>query len=121
MEIQWLEEPEGRDLVAAESYLTLVLDPDDVATAMDALPWEKLRVFKAKDIFRASGLPLPNPYREDLDVESEENKIEVGIPLSPVLLVQAPDRLHVASGYYQLCAVFGHDPAVQVQCKLVYV
>jgi hypothetical protein len=56
--IQWLPEPEEQDYPAAESYLSLMYGVTSVKMIMGNLKKAKLTQFKAKDIFRASGLSL---------------------------------------------------------------
>ena len=75
--------------------------------------------FKAKDIFRASGLSLLGV--SNLHVERDRKKIREGTKLSPMLLVR--DRRNrkviVADGYHRLCAVYGFDEDAMVPCKIV--
>ena len=58
VEIQWLKEPEEHNYPAAESYLSLHYDPASAKALADKLKSAPLAQFKAKDIFRASGLSL---------------------------------------------------------------
>src|SRR5665647_2146485 len=55
-EIKWLAEPEEHDYPAAESYLNLIYDPQMAAGYAQQLKQAPMSQFKAKDIFRASGL-----------------------------------------------------------------
>ena len=58
IKIKWLSQPEEHDYPAALSYLTLIYD-DKTATGLVAkLKKAPVSEFKAKDIFRASRLPL---------------------------------------------------------------
>jgi len=54
----WLSKPEKHDYPAAESYLTLLYDEENAARYAKALADAPMASFKAKDIFRASELPL---------------------------------------------------------------
>jgi len=78
-----------------------------------------LSSFKAKDIFRASGLSLLGISNNH--VEKDRKKIKDGKKLSPLLLVR--DKLRgkvvIADGYHRLCAVYSFDEDAEVPCKIV--
>jgi disulfide oxidoreductase YuzD len=118
-EIQWMAQPEDHDYEAAVSYLSLVFDEAVVQTSVEALRKASIKPFKAKDIFRASGLSLLGVSNSH--VKKDQEKIEDGTPLSPLLLVR--DREHgkvvVADGYHRLCAVYTFDEDAQIPCKIV--
>ena len=117
-EIKWLAEPEEHDYPAANSYLTLLFDESKARTLVTALRGERVREFKAKDIFRASGLSLLGVSNSH--VEKDRRKIHAGDPLSPLLLVRDPahGRVIVADGYHRLCAVYSFDEDALVPCKI---
>ena len=75
--------------------------------------------FKAKDIFRASQLPLLGI--SNAHVEKNHAKIEAGSPLSPLLLVRYPahSKVIVADGYHRMCAVYTYDEDALIPCKIV--
>src|SRR5689334_20723711 len=56
--IRWLDEPEKQNYPAARSYLSLLYGDTRAAKYVAALRSAKMTTFKAKDIFRASGLSL---------------------------------------------------------------
>ncbi len=58
VEIQWLSAPEEHNYPAALSYLSLLYDEQTATTYVDRLKRASISEFKAKDIFRASGLSL---------------------------------------------------------------
>jgi hypothetical protein len=58
LKIKWLEEPEEHDYPAAESYLRLPFVDKTVVRLLNKLKRRPIIAFKAKDIFRASGLSL---------------------------------------------------------------
>ncbi len=58
VEIKWLSEPEEHDYPAALAYLALLYDEQTAKTYVDKLRLASVSEFKAKDIFRASGLSL---------------------------------------------------------------
>ena len=98
----WKNEPEAQDFPAAESYLSLLMDPGAAAKLVKALQKaEKLVQYKAKDILRASRLPLLPENNKH--VASDLNKVAEGKKLSPVLLVRGQPLL-VADGYHRVCA-----------------
>lgn len=56
--IKWLTAPEDQDYPAAESYLNLIFDSQAAENFSQQLKKVPMSSFKAKDIFRASGLSL---------------------------------------------------------------
>lgn len=58
VEIKWLSEPEEHKYPATLSYLCLLYNEQTAATHVDKLKRASIAEFKAKDIFRASGLSL---------------------------------------------------------------
>ena len=119
VEIQWLKEPEEHNYPAAESYLSLHYDQATAKAFVDKLRAAPMAQFKAKDVFRASGLSLLGV--SNAHVEKDQKKIETGKPLSPVLLVRdaAHGKLIIADGYHRLCAIYSFDEDAVVPCKIV--
>jgi len=115
--IFWLAEPEEQDYPAARSYLSLLYPDDAVITIMEALRTRVVTQFAAKDIFRASGLSLLGV--SNAHVEKDRKKIRKGIPLSPLLLVRAGDRVVIADGYHRLCAIYEADEDIMIRAKIV--
>lgn len=115
----WLPEPEEHDYPAAASFLSLIAEPQVVATQVSALKNAAMSSFKAKDIFRASGLPLLGVSNSH--VEKNHDKIESGTPLSPLLLVRDPShgKVVIADGYHRMCAVYTYDEDALIPCKIV--
>jgi hypothetical protein len=118
VEIKWLSEPEEQDYPAALSYLSLLYDEQVAATRMDKLKHASISEFKAKDIFRASGLSLLGV--SNTHVQKDQQKIESGRGLSPLLLIR--DSVHgkvvIADGYHRLCAVYSYDEDAVIPCKI---
>ncbi|MGO9287527.1 MAG: hypothetical protein ACLQIJ_02065, partial [Polyangia bacterium] len=56
--VQWLPEPEDKDYPAAQSYLSLIKAETETRSLVTKLKNAKVTQFRAKDIFRASGLSL---------------------------------------------------------------
>ncbi len=118
-DIKWLNEPEEHDYPAALSYLRLLYE-DNLANALvEKLRQAPISQFKAKDIFRASGLSLLGTSNSH--VEKDQKKIESGKELSPLLLVRdsTQSKLIIADGYHRLCAVYSYDEDGIIPCKIV--
>jgi hypothetical protein len=118
-EIKWLREPEEHDYPAAQSYLNLTFDDARAKTYVEKLRRAPVLQFKAKDIFRASGLSLLGISNSH--VAKDQKKIELGKGLSPLLLVRdsAHSKVIIADGYHRLCAVYAHDEDAVIPCKIV--
>lgn len=117
--IDWLDEPEDQDYPAARSYLALLFPKASAKTLVGKLRRAKVIEFKAKDIFRASGLSLLGVSNSH--VEKDRQKILAGKRLSPLLLVRMSDhaKVIVADGYHRLCAVYSFDEDASIPCKIV--
>jgi len=116
---KWLKEPEKHDYPAAESYLTLLYDEETAAKYAKALSRAPMTSFAAKDIFRASQLPLLGSTNSH--VRKNQKKLAAGKKLSPLLLVRdlAHAKLVIADGYHRMCAVYTFDEDTIVPCKIV--
>ena len=116
---KWLKEPEKHDYPAAESYLTLLYDEETAAKYAKALLRAPMTSFAAKDIFRASQLPLLGATNSH--VRKNQKKLAAGEKVSPLLLVRdvAPRKLIIADGYHRMCAVYSLDEDTIVPCKIV--
>jgi len=115
----WLEAPADHDYPAAASYLGLHHSRKKALALVAALKKAKVSRFKAKDIFRASGLSLLGVSNSH--VERDRRKIQQGLHLSPILLVRAFDSgaVIIADGYHRLCAVYSFDEDAWIPCKIV--
>ena len=115
----WLDAPEEHDYPAAGSYLALTFAPKKVSKTVSSLRKAKISHFKAKDIFRASGLSLLGVSNSH--VEKDRKKIQKGVALAPLLLVRAPElgKVIVADGYHRLCAVYSVDEDALIPCQIV--
>ena len=116
--ITWLAEPEPQDFPAALSYLLLLYPKKQAASFIKDLKAAALKQFKAKDIFRASGLPLLPVTNSH--VQQDERKIRSGRKLSPLLLVRDPShaKVIIADGYHRLCAVYSFDEDAVIPCLI---
>jgi hypothetical protein len=116
--IRWLDHPEDDNFPAALSYLSLLFAPDKAALLVDHLRTAAPSRFKAKDIFRASGLSLLGV--SNYHVQKDQKKIRNGTALSPLLLVRNTGRnVIVADGYHRLCAVYSFDEDAWIPCRIV--
>jgi len=117
--IAWLDRPEEHNYPAALDYLHLLYPPPLAETAVQQLRKAAMTAFKAKDIFRASGLSLLGVSNSHVD--KDRRKISAGKPLSPLLLVRdtAHGRVIIADGYHRLCAVYAVDEDALIPCQIV--
>jgi hypothetical protein len=118
VEIKWSSEPEEHDYPAAFSYLSLLYDEQTATALVDNVKRAPISRFKAKDIFRASGLPLLGV--SNAHVARDQQKIKSGHELSPLLLIRdaANRKLIIADGYHRLCAVYSYDEDAVIPCRI---
>ena len=118
VEISWLAKPEEHDYPAALSYLSLFQDEAAARGLVQKLRRARVSHFKAKDIFRASGLSLLGVSNSH--VEKDRKKIRKGRELAPLLLVRdkASGKVVIADGYHRLCAVYSVDEDALIPCKI---
>ena len=121
IEIKWLselEEHEEHDYPAALSYLCLLFDERTANAHVNRLKRASISKFKAKDIFRASGLSLLGI--SNAHVEKDQQKILSGHELTPLLLIRdsVNGKVIVADGYHRLCAVYSYDEDAVIPCKI---
>lgn len=117
--IKWFSEPEEHNYPAAESYLSLFYDENTAANYVHKLRYLPVTEFKAKDIFRASGLSLLGISNSR--IEKDREKIELGKELSPLLLVRDIEnkKVIIADGYHRMCAVYSFDEDALIPCKII--
>ena len=113
--------PEKKAFTGAFNYLSLFCGDKDAARYVRALKKAKTIQRAAKDILRASGLPLLP--RDNDQVAEDLVKIHTGKALQGVLLVRGDFErgvpLLVADGYHRSCALYYHNPDTMVPCRLV--
>jgi hypothetical protein len=119
--MHWKDEPEEHDYPAAVDYLELLLPRPVAEGLVTALRAAGNVHKKAKDLERASGLPiLP---RDNHHVAQDLEKVRKGEKLSPVLLVRGAlgtgVPLTVADGYHRICASYHLDEDADIPCRLV--
>jgi hypothetical protein len=117
---RWKERPDDHDYPAAEDYLSLVISPAAAKALARRLRTAPLVHRKAKDLLRASGLPLLAP--DNFHVAKDLKKLTQGRLLSPVLCVRGIVRLHVplivADGYHRICASYHLDEDADIPCRI---
>jgi hypothetical protein len=119
VKIKWLSGPEQQDYPAALSYLCLIYKEPTAKAFVKRLKRAPISQFKAKDIFRASGLSLLGV--SNTHVEKDQQKIKSGQGLSPLLLIRDSlnGKVIIADGYHRLCAVYAFDEDAVIPCKIV--
>jgi len=113
----WLSDPEDHDFPAAKDFLELVFPSAVAEDLTKRLRASETITRKAKDILRASRLPLLD--QDNVHVQSNLEKIKNKKKLSPVLLV-AGETLIIADGYHRLCAIYYLSEDLDVPCRLIH-
>jgi hypothetical protein len=118
---QWQTEPDEHDFPNAATYLGLICEPDLAAKIVKLLKSAPTSIHDAKDLLRASRLPLLE--KDNKHVAGDLAKVAAGDKLSPILLVRGrflKNRdLVVADGYHRICASYWIDENSQIPCRLV--
>ena len=116
----WKKKPETEDYDGALSFLLLIYPDAKSAQLLSALRKAKTIEHAAKDLLRASSLPLL--ARDEPQVDEDLKKIRKGKPLAPVLLVRGDMTrglpLVVADGYHRICAVCYFDESAPIRCRM---
>jgi hypothetical protein len=116
----WKDEPDDHDYPAAEDYLSLLMPPAGAKRVVRRLRAAPLVRRKAKDLLRASRLPVLPP--DNLHVARDLKKVRDGKGLSPVLLVRgqlaSEVALTVADGYHRICASYHLDEDADIPCRI---
>jgi hypothetical protein len=117
---RWKELPDDHDYPAAEDYLSLVTSAAAAKKLARRLRTTPIEHRKAKDLLRASRLPLLAP--DNFHVSKDLKKVAEGKLLSPVLLVRGTLRpevpLIVADGYHRICASYHLDEDADIPCRI---
>lgn len=119
--VNWKEHPDEDDFAAAENYLSLIMTSAAAARTAQRLRKAKLGRWLAKDLIRASRLPiLP---ADSYHVAKDLQKVKAGKKLSPVLLVRGRMDgelpLTIADGYHRICASWHLDQETPIPCRMV--
>ena len=98
--------------------MSLLYDEQTAASYVDKLKRTSISEFKAKDIFRASGLSVLGISQQH--IKKAQQKLQSGDDLSPLLLIRNSVNVKVviADGYHRLCAVYAYDEDAVIPCKI---
>jgi hypothetical protein len=111
----WLTAPEDHDYPAAQDFLDLHFPGSQVTDIVNRLQREKTVLKKAKDILRASQLPLLP--KDNIHVQANLQKVDKGKKLSPVLLVRGLPLI-IADGYHRVCASYYLSEDLTIPCRI---
>lgn len=118
--ILWKADPDAHDYPAAAAYLSLLADDAMVARLLAQLQSATVLHGKAKDLLRASRLPLLPA--DDPEVAKDIAKIRAEQRLSPILLVRGELTrglaLQIADGYHRVCASYHEGENSNVPYRL---
>lgn len=118
--VRWASHPDKHDFQAAEDFLSLVMPAEDAERYRKLLEDSRhvLVHRKAKDILRASGLPLLP--RSNRHVAADLAKVAKGMKLSPVLLVRGcwTRPLLIADGYHRVSCCEHYAEDTDIPCVL---
>jgi hypothetical protein len=118
--VTWKNDPDDHDYPAAAAYLSLLTTKDVIDRLVAELQKAPVRTGKAKDLLRASRLPLlPTDNKH---VAGDIAKVAAGKALSPVLLVRGELRsdiaLQIADGYHRVCASYHLDEDTDIPYRM---
>jgi len=119
-QIAWKNKPEAEDYDGALNFLSLIF-PDAKAERLLRALHKAMNIERAaKDLLRASNLPLLP--RDEPHVDEDLKRIHKGKPLAPVLLVRGDMSrgipLIVADGYHRVCAICYYDESAPIPCRM---
>lgn len=120
-QLVWKKRPESADYDAAAAYLGLIFSTARVKELLKALRAAPVTESSAKDLLRASGLPLLP--QDESSVKADLKRLSKGKPLAPVLALRGDMSrgipLIVADGYHRICAVCYYDEHAAVAGQIV--
>jgi hypothetical protein len=114
--IRWKKDVVAHDFDAAESFLSIRLNPEKARELVRRLQGAEVTSRRANDILRASGrdpLPLNDP-----GVLKDLVKVAAGKKLSPVLVVSFDDGAEIADGYHRVSLTYALDPFAMVPLRM---
>lgn len=117
----WMHEPDKHDYPAAANYLSLIADAHIVDKMVRDLKKAPIVTYHAKDLIRASRLPLL--AMDDFHVRQDILKVITGVKLSPVLLVRGGIELDlpltIADGYHRVCASYHLADDTDIPARII--
>lgn len=111
----WTTEPEEHDYPAALDFLDLLYPHQVAEEIVGRLKNTETIRKKAKDILRASELPLLP--KDNAHVKQDLQKVKNGKKLSPILLVR-DHKLIIADGYHRACSIYYLSEDLEVPCRI---
>ena len=118
---RWKQRPDQRDYPGAEDYLGLITSPSPAKALARRLRGAPITHLKAKDLLRASRLPLLAP--DNFHVAKDLKKVADGRLLSRALCLRGILGAHipliVADGYQRICAIYHLDEDANIPCCIV--
>jgi hypothetical protein len=122
LKVKWLDEAEEKDYAAARSYLSLLVPGADLDRVIDRLKKAPSGSWRAKDILRATRLPLLG-VKQSKEVAEKLEKIRANERLSPILIViLRPDVVaQIADGYHRTCAAYLAHEDTRVPGRILFV
>src|ERR1700743_1379506 len=119
--LAWKKKPEAEDYRGALEYLLLIYPERTARRLLRAFSGAKTVEHVAKDLLRASNLPLLS--RKEAHVAEDLGRIRKGKALAPVLLVRGDMTrnvpLLIADGYHRICAICYYDEDAPIACRVV--
>jgi len=122
LKVKWLDEAQEKDYAAARNYLSLLVPGPDLDRLIDRLKKAPSGSWRAKDILRATSLPLLG-LKQSEEVAEKLEKIRTGQRLSPILIViLRPDVVaQIADGYHRTCAAYLAHEDTLVPGRILFV
>jgi hypothetical protein len=118
--LKWSEKEDDADFNAAFNYLSLLCSDRKAHALIKGLRGAKPIERAAKDLLRASQLPLLP--RDEPHVDGDLKRIQKAKALAPVLVIRGDMAnglpLVVADGYHRICAVVYFDESAPVRCRI---
>lgn len=119
--VRWGETPDEHDYPAAADYLALLATAGQISEIVAALKQAPIVHKKAKDLLRASCLPLLP--KDDPHVQRDLKKIKKGTALSPIVVVRGQLNtgvaMQIADGYHRVCASYYTDENTDIPVRIV--
>jgi hypothetical protein len=122
LKVRWLDEAEEKDYAAARSYLSLLVPGGDLDRLIASLKSAPSGRWRAKDILRATRLPLLRASESE-EVAEKLEKIRANARLSPILIViLRPDVVaQIADGHHRTCAAYLAHEDTLVPGRILFV
>jgi hypothetical protein len=119
VKVIWLKEPAEDTYSSAGIFLQLMYKPKKVRRLVKKLREADMSEYAARDILRASATLMS--WVDAFDWTRQQEAINTGKPISPILLVRQNDGGHliVADGFHRMCALFAADQDIRVPCKII--